>query len=338
MSQILQPIFALFRNHKLKMLYVFLFGAVFFIMLFPNGDLSDSVSAQIIRGSGIYIEFDDLDLDLLPTPGLSATHLSIEPRGVPPLKADDVETSMSLTKLIAFKLGFSAHAGEIFKGEVDFTYGQGSKTKSGTNANEISIRADRISLEALCDYLRAAGLLPVKLEGRMKIDSQARFDHMFAEQPSATVSLDIPKFSLPSQSITVDFNGVPVQQQLPALELGRLAVRNLKLNEGILEIPDLAIGDGKSEINGKIRGSVGLQLRRDPGGVRPEMSSVDLAMDLTVDKGFMERNQKTVLGGFLILIPATAKQETPKGTRLAFRLKVNRPGEMPNFQPLTEKL
>lgn len=334
MGQITQAISTLFRHHKLKILAVLGFTLLFFIMLFPRTDLGDLITAQIVRATGIYVQFDELDIDLLPTPGFDAEEIRIEPRGVPPLNADSLEVSAALSKLIGFKLGANASITNIFKGDIDVAYGQGAKTQSGSRREEVNLRAERVDLEALSKYLRDAGVLPVKLEGQVSTNLNASVDPEFTEQPKGELSLEAPRFSLPGQTITINFNGVPVQQQLPPLNLGRVNLKSVKLNDGVLEIQEATIGDAKSDVKGKIKGTLSLRFRKVPGGVFPEMTGADFEMDLNVDKNFMERNQKTVIGGFLILIPPNAKHETPAGTRLAFRMKINRPGEMPTFTPL----
>lgn len=337
MSQILSPILNVFKNHKLKLLSVIALALVFFVLMFPGSDLGDLVAAQVNRNPAIYVQFDELNLSFFPTPGIGANEVAIEPRGLPSLKAESISAHVLLGKLLGLKLGVSVSARKIFKGDVDFSYAQGAKAKSGIPSDEISIQAEGLNLDSVSDYLRSAGLLPLKLVGNLKLNTQMKLDHLFADQPSGTASLEIPGFAIPSQTIMVDFNGVPVPQQLPNLEFGKINVRSAKIGDGVLDLQDVAIGDGKSEINGKIKGTIGLQIRSGPQP-RPEMNSMDLAMDLMVDKSFLERNQKSVLGGFLILIPQNLKQDTPKGTRLAFRMRVNRPGEVPNFSALAEKL
>lgn len=334
MGQIVQVIANLFRHHKLKILAVLAFALLFFAILFPRTDLADLITAQIVRATGIYVQFDELDFDLLPAPGFDAQEIRIEPRGVPPLKAESLEASLALSKLLGLKLGANVSITDIFKGDLDIAYSQGAKTSAGTRREDVTLRADSVDLEALSRYLRDAGVLPMKLEGQVNTSVVASVDPEFAEQPKGELSLEAAKFSLPGQSITVNFNGVPVQQELPPLNLGRVNLKGVKLNDGVLEIQEATIGDNKSDVKGKIKGTLSLRFKKGPGGVLPEMTKADFEMDLNVDKGFLERNQKSVIGGFLILIPPNAKHETPTGTRLAFRMRINRPGEMPTFTPL----
>lgn len=338
MGQILSPLAALFRNHKMKMLIALGFTLVFAVILFPNDDLSDYVSAQVSKSSGMYIEMNNLGFDLFPSPGVNAHDVSIEPRGVRPLKVGGLSTHISLGKVLTARLGFSADFEKIFRGDINLVYGQGDKAKSGERFDELALHGEKVSLDDVSDYLKSSGQLGMKLQGSLKLDTNLRLDHSFSEQPSAVVSADIGSFSIPSQSIMIDFNGVPVAQQLPTLELGRVVLRNAKLKDGTLEISEMTIGDPKAEIFGKMKGTMSLLLRKNPMGVQPEISNVDMAMDLQIDQSFYDRNQKSVLGGFFLLIPPAAKQDTPKGPRLAFRLKLNRAGEPPNFVPLTEKL
>jgi type II secretion system protein N len=337
MNQLLAPLHTLFRFYKLKALATLGIALLLFIFLFPNTDLSDMVSAQVAKATGIYVQMNDLSFDLLPSPGLGAKDVSIEPPRVPPLKVGGAHAAFMVTKLITAKLGATANLEKIFRGDVGLSFAQGDKAKSGERFAELDLHADRLSLDDVSDYLKSAGLLGVKLQGNLKVDSNMKVDPGFADQPNGTSSLEIAGLSVPGQSIMVDFNGVPVPQQIPTLDIGRVSLKTLRMNDGTLEIQDLNLGDTKSEISGKIRGSMGLRFRKNPVGVQPEISNVDLAMDITVDKDFLDRNQKTVIGGFLILVPANLQQDTAKGKRLAFRMKLARMGDIPNFTPLEAK-
>jgi type II secretion system protein N len=338
MAKIFSPIFSLLRNHKLKMLIVLLVACVFAVVLFPNDDLSDWLSMQIVRNTGIYVQFDNLGFDILPSPGVGVSNVFIEAKGFPPMKAEQIHAEVLLSKLISLKYGFSLIAQKLFRGEVNFSYGQGDKTSSGQPFDDIALQADKINLDDLFDYLQKANLLQLKMQGSLNINANLHLDHSFTDQPSATTTIDIPALTIPSQSVMVDFNGVKVPQVIPTLDLGHLIMKNAKLSEGILDIPDLTVGDSKSEVFGKIKGSMGFAMRKSPSGPIPEIKAIDLTMDINLDNSFIDRNQKTMIGGFLFLIPSNLKTTTPKGTRLAFHLKVARPGDIPSFTPLTEKL
>jgi len=321
----------------MKLLVVLLIAGFFAVIMFPNDDLSDWISTQISKNTGIYVQFDQLGFDLAP-PGLEASDVSIEARGVPTIKAGSMHAGILLSKFLTFKLGFTAVAEKVFHGDIDLSYGQGDKTSSGARFDDVTIHADKVSLDDLCDFLHKMNMLSLKLQGNVNLDSSLHVDHLFTDQPSFSASAEIPSFLVPSQSVMVDFNGVPVSQVIPTLDLGHVVLKNAKLSEGILEIPDLTVGDKKSELFGHLKGTMALQMRKLPNGVQPDIKNIDFAMDLTLNKDFIDRNQKTMIGGFLMLIPANLKTETVNGTRLAFHMKLTAPGAVPNFSPLTEKL
>jgi len=338
MAAILLPFKILLRSHKLHLVYALLFSVGFFLILFPSDDLSDMISAEINRGGQVNVRFDGLSLDLLGL-GVSTENLVFTARGQPPIKAAAIRVSPVFSRLVTFNKGVSAEIESIFSGNLHLEYGQDSTAKSGVPYDEISLRAEHLNLDEISAFLRNANLGNFKLQGIVRADiPKMRVDRLFSEQPSGTFSLDIQSFIVPTQTIMVNFNGVNVPQALPTLELGRINLQNAKLNEGTLEIPELTIGEAKNELYGKLKGTVGLQLKKVGEQIYPEVSSVNLSLKLIADKGFVERNQKTVLGGFFLLIPPRCKQETAKGTEITCLMKINRPGEQPVFEPPTEKI
>jgi type II secretion system protein N len=338
MATILAPLKALLASHKLHMLYAAFFAVGFFFILFPSDDLSDMISSEINRGGQVNVRFDGLSLDPFSL-GVSTGNLVFTPRGQPSIKAALVRVSPVLSRLLTFNKGVAAEIENIFSGNLHLEYGQDGKAKSGVPYDEISLSAEHLSLDEISGFLRSANLANFKLQGVARAEvANIRVDRLFAEQPSGTFSLDIQSFIVPTQTIMVNFNGVNVPQALPTLELGRVSLQNAKLSEGVLEIPELSIGEPKNELYGKLKGTLGLQLKKVGEQIYPEVSSVALTLKLIADKGFVERNQKTVLGGFFLLVPPRCKQETAKGTEITCLLKINRPGEPPVFEPLTEKI
>lgn len=339
MGKITALLSGLFRHHKLKIVYVFVFAAAFFVLCFPNEDLSDWVTAQINRSSpGVYLQMDDLHLALLPSPGVGAENVVFETRGRPAIHAGVMHLAPLISKLITFKLGVALDVEKIFGGTVALEYGQGDKAKSGASFSEISVHAERLSLDDLSGFLRAANIAGFRLQGIARADVPTlRLDPLFGDQPSGVFSLDISSFVIPAQTLMVNMNGVIVPQPLPTLDLGRLSLQGAKLADGVLDIPELQIGDSKGELHGKIKGTMGLQLRKMGEAVYPEVSAVNLNLRLVADKSFVDRNQKTVLGGFFILMPPQCKQETAKGTEINCTLKITSPGAPPSFEPPSER-
>jgi hypothetical protein len=159
MGTILSPLTNLLRYHKLKTLGVLLIAAFFTVLCFPSDDLSDWVSSQVNRTPGLYVQMDGLKLDIFSGFSVVAENLQVEARGFPAIKAGTVELSPLISKLITFRPGVSASLGDFFGGHVDVEYSQDAKAKSGAPFDELAVQADRVSLDDLTAFLRAAGIL-----------------------------------------------------------------------------------------------------------------------------------------------------------------------------------
>lgn len=333
MGMIFSPLTAIFRNHKLKLCLVLAVAVLLAAIMFPNDDLSDYVSALAAKNGGIYLQMDNLGIKLITGPGLEANDVVLEQKGDPPLKIGGLQASVSLLKALTAKIGISARIEKLFGGNFDIDYQQDGKAKSGTPFDEVTLHVESLSLEALLDYLASANVLGPKMRGSMRVDlSKLRIDHMFEEQPSATASLDIPTLSFPAQTLLTQMGPQPI----PTLELGHASLKNAKLSEGQLDIPDFTLGDPKGEFYAKIKGTLGLKVRKVGAVLNPEISNINLNLKVTADKEFMNHN-RDLLGGFLMLM-GSCKQDTPKGVEIACNLKISALGQVPNFTPSTEKL
>ncbi len=340
MGKILSPFTLLFRYHKTKIVTILLIAFVFAVLLIPNDDIADWLTAQIAQKSNsmVYAQFDNLSFDVIPSPGVSASDLLVDSKGFPAIKAGEVHAATLLGKLLTFKLGISLMADRIFHGAVGVSYAQGDKTSSGQNYDDITVDATKISLDDLGEFLRKSNLLSLKLQGVANLSANLHLDRTMTAQPSLSTSLDVASMTIPAQSVMLNQNGVMAAQDIPLIELGRVAIKNAKLNEGILDLSEITIGDPKSDLYGKIRGSMNLVFRKSPTGMQPEIKGVDLAIDLNYSTGFTDRYSKTILGMVVILIPANLQTKTSTGTHAAFHLKLANPNDFPTFTPLTEKM
>lgn len=314
------------------MLIVLLVSFFMTIVMFPNEDLSDYVSSLLSRTSGLYIQFDNLGLTIIPGPGFEADDVLVELRGMPALRAGNVQATTSLLKAITAKIGISAQLRNLFGADIQLEFAQNGTAKSGVPFDDVSFRAEKLSLDALMDFLAAANLGGPKVHGTARIDfNKLRVDHFFAEQPSALASIDIPSLSFPAQTLMTQMGPQPI----PTLELGHAALKNMKLADGILEIPDLTLGDAKGEFYAKIKGTLGLQLRKAGPAINPEISNLNFNLKVTASKEFVNHN-RDLLSGFLALMN-NCKQDTATGIDVACNLKIATLGQVPIFTPTIEK-
>jgi hypothetical protein len=330
MGLILAPFKNLLRFHKIKMLIVFGIAIFLTIIMFPNDDLSDYISATVARTSGIYLQMNNLSLSVLPGPGVDADDIVVEQKGLPALKAGSAHASISLMKALTLKAGASAELKKIFGGDVAVDYAQDGKAKSGTPFDQVTINASSVSLEALMDFLAAANLAGPKMHGIAKVFMDTlRIDHGFGEQPSLKeLSLDVPSLSFPAQTLMTQMGPQPI----PTLELGRASLKKTSLNDGVLTLGELSLGDPKGEFSAKISGHINLNMRKLPNGIGPELSNINLAIKLSADKDFVNHN-RDLFSGFLALM-GSCKTDTPKGIEVACNLSIPTLGAVPNFTPM----
>lgn len=320
-----------FRFHKFKIFMVFCFAALFALMLFPFGDLSDLVSAKVSEATGgqVYLQFDDMSLSLGSGLGLDMENVRVETATLPPIRAANISIFPWLTGALAAKQGVAIDASGIFNGQAFVDFRQGDKLNSGERSQKIEITTDKVSLPALSQFLREGNISLPDLQGLLNITSNVTVDPLFDQQPKGSIGVDVTNFRLPGQTISVPFNGVNMPIPLPEFDLGRTALK-ANVGDGQLDVQDFSFGGAKSPLSGKISGLLGLSFQRGNSGVRPQVGKYDLKIELTMSRDFYEQNRSSSLGAVLGFIDQF-KQETPQGVRFAFRAKGDPNAGMPTL-------
>ncbi len=327
MGQALEPIVNLFRFHKLKMLVVLLFAVVFSLWIFPSGDLSDIVSDQATRGSGMYIQLEGLSLAFNPGPGIHAENLVIEPPDMPAIDAASAEVYPSIIDAILGKTAAAAYLSGLFKGDVSVDVSEGDKMKSGERVKNLTLVTERLDLSRVGDYMRDANMMNLELKGAMNLNTTMSIDPAFTNQPSGTAAVDIANFSLPAQTLQTQMGPI----QTPPLALGKLSVQ-AKMNDGQLELQEVNFGGAKDGLSGKVKGQIVMNMRRVGAVVSPVIGNYKLGIDLTIPKSFMTSNP--MIGGLLDGMVGKFKKETANEVRYTFAAQ-GVPGGVPIF---TDKL
>lgn len=293
MKSILDPILNLFRFHKMKFVAVILLTAVFGLLIFPFDDLGDLISAKISESTNgaWYVQFDELNLAFFP-PGVSTERVIVESNTLPALNADTLDIKPWILGALTAKTGVALEAAGVFNGQVAVDYREGEKLPAGHRLQDIVLNAADINLQQLFDYLRTGNLANLAMQGSLGLQSTLKIDPSMGRQPVGDLTLQASGLSLPNPSFNVPNLG-PVL--LPTLRLGKLNLQG-KMNDGKLNIEDLAFGGPNEDLSGKIKGELGLKLNRDPSGVRPQFGAYNLRVDLTVKKDFIEANSKGPMG------------------------------------------
>ena len=324
LGQLTQFIANIFRFHKLKILVVLVVAIVFLIVLLPTKDISDYASEEAGRLLGVYTRMDDLSFSLFP-PGIRTKNLVVEAADFPPLTTNTVDISGSLMNALALKMGVTADASGLFGGDVIIDFQDGDKLKSGERMKMLRLQAQNMNLNEFSDFLRAGNIVPLTMQGSLKLKSDLHLDPLFNQQPAGSVAAEVSSFVLPSQTVPTQMGPM----QTPPLQLGKIVLL-MKMNEGQIDIQEMTFGGPKDGLSGKIKGQFGIALRRDAGGVHSMPGAYDVSIDMTVLKSFSEADAKTGVDLMLSLLK-DYKQELPNSTRYVFRLKPG-PGGIPTPQ------
>lgn len=322
MKSVLEAIKNVFRFHKMKIFAIVVFAFIFVVLLFPYDDISDLATTKIAEASGgaLFVQFDNLNLNLGSKLGFRLENVVIESAMLPPVNAESVILAPWLAGALSARMGGSMDAEGIFKGNLSVDFQEGDKLKSGIRAQNIEIQAGRIALPALTDFLRSSNLLSLDLQGLLDLNSSISVDPGFETQPHGTIGVKIDSFTFPEQSVAVQqFGQIPI----PTLKFSKVSLQG-KLNEGRLEIEDLSLGGPKDEVIGKIKGELGLSFRRGPAGVQPVIGASDLRIDLTASNAMLKANESSPLGLVFKFFDA-CKKPAGESTKFIFRMKGNNP-------------
>jgi type II secretion system protein N len=313
-------VIGLFKNHKAKWLVLFFSSLVFFLFLFPNKDLSDFISSKVsqLTKNAVYINFDELKLSATP-PGLELTQISVDTEMFPTVSAESISVTPSISAILKQIPGGSVNAKGLFRGNVEISLQPGTNSESGTPRQKFVISAQTLSLEEIRNFSQ----LPVRLKGKLDVESKGQVDLTFTDQPDAEVLIKVQNFELPSNSINTQMGPL----SLPELKLGQLQVKG-RLSNGKLSIEEGIIGQQGDELTGTIKGYVNLTIQNQKGQISPIFGAYSLDIDLNFKKNLHERASL-----FLSFIDQY-KFETENGTRYAFKLSATSFQNPPNMGAL----
>ncbi|MCB0355578.1 MAG: type II secretion system protein GspN [Bdellovibrionales bacterium] len=273
-QKLAQFIINIFKFHKKKLLSIVFFALVFFLILFPYEDLSDLVTENVALATNnqVFITFDDLNLSLIPAPGLDMKGVKLELPNLPPIEAQSLSLSPSIASLLAFKLGFVSNIKGLLDGDLQLVVKPGSKTEDKKiQLQAVDIEANNIQLSELKKYLN----LPIQLKGKANLELNAELDPNFVEQPDGEASLMTEKLRLPSTSLPTPFGELP----FPEMNFEKLTLKG-RLTGGDLIIEQFELGSIKDAFSMRLKGRLGLQLIKGPRGIAPLPGAFDLKAEI----------------------------------------------------------
>lgn len=331
---LIEPTIALFRRHKLKAASIVAFASLSGILIFPYGDLADLASAKVSEATNgsVYLDMESISLALFPSIGATLEKVSIETPSLPTISVASLTAAPSISSLLALRLGASAKASGLFKGDVEIDFSQGEKAKSGQRANNVEASIQRVSLEPLNEFLRSSAgggggfgdpmaamrsqlLSNLNMKGSASGTLRASVDPGFVDPPTGAFDLSVSRFSVDLMSL--------LGMELAFEKLHLVG----KLGEGRVTIERGDFGTAKDELSIKAKGTVDLAI--GPGGA-PIPGAYDMTIALNASQAAVRR-----LGLILDGIKAQgAKVETTSDGVTTYRFRATPgAGGMPRYSP-----
>lgn len=310
------------NRHKFKLIVSALSTVLFLVYLFPFGDLSDLVTTQVAQKTQnqVYLQFDTMELSLFDGFGLSLQKVSVESPQISALTAEQVTVSPHLPSLIAQKPGGSVSAQGLWGGEISAKLSGGDTSEKGTQRHKILIEASQLSLDQVASFAK----LPVPLKGKISLTTEALADLAFVEQPEVELEIKIDNFVLPPTNIQTPLDAI----SLSGFKLKEVSLKG-RLADGLFIIEQSKIGQAGDEIQGSVKGRIGLQLRNNGGRISPIVGGYNFEVDLTIQKSFQEREKL-----LLFLVDQHKKPAGPSADRFALKISSNNPALPPAISAL----
>jgi type II secretion system protein N len=298
----------LLRN-KSKFVLTGVATVVFLFILFPFEDLSDLVSSKVSEATqnSVYLQFDNLHVNLFPLPHLYLEQVHIETIKTPSLTAQELTITPSWSSLIAQKPYGQINAHGFLKGDLELKLNKGQKTESGLERQRIDVKAEKISLKDV----RELAQLPIMIKGQLNLTGSALADLSFQEQPEVDLNLNIVNLELPPGTLNTALGPV----NLPELKLAQIELKG-RLVGGQFIIEEGKIGQSSDEAYGTVRGKMAVNIQGP--SMTPQLGAYSFDIDLTVKKSFQDRASL-----FLSFIDA---QKKSMGDRSQYRFRISAPG------------
>lgn len=287
-------------------LYSILFTLIFFIFLFPTGDLGDLVSSKVseLTQNQVFLQFNNFSFNLTP-PGVEFTDIFVETAFAPGISADEILISPSLGGVIAQKPYGSVQARGILNGDLQMSIKKGQPTETGNERQRFIVNLENLSLSSLKDFLK----LSLSLEGNLSLSADGQSDLELSEQPDVDLNVDLNKFALPPATVNTMMGPIT----LPDMKLDQVHLKG-RLSNGKFNIEVGDIGKKQDDLFGKIKGFWNVNIIMVNGRPTPQFGSYDLDINLVTNKTFQAKASL-----FLSLLDQY-KSNSANGTQYKFKV------------------
>jgi type II secretion system protein N len=293
----------------LWLFFVSVFSAlVILFFIFPFGDLGDLVSAKVSEFTlkQIFLQFEDLNLGLFPTPSVELKDVYVEVVTFSGLKINDLKLTPSLFSMISKKPYGLLEAEGLFLGSLKVSVKKGPPTETGEERHKLELEGSQLALKELNNFAHLSSSTP-DMSGQVNIQLQAIGSPEMSEQPEIDTTIDISKFIFPPATIDTPMGPLT----LPDFKLDQIHLKG-RLIGGKLIIEKGQIGIDTDEVFGTLKGTWNITFEKQRP-TQPVLGAYNLEVDLTTTQSFQS---KAVL--FLSLIDPY-KKAVPKGANYRFK-------------------
>ena len=319
-SNVIETLIQWFRLYKGKAFLTLVFALFFFVMIFPYNDLSDLVTSKVAQmtQNQVYVQFENLNLDLIPHPALAMDDVNVDLPQMPTLKTSHLAVAPSLSSLLMLKLGFNLRAEDFLGGLLDLTVKPGGKTEQGSTKQSFNMDFHQVRLEDLQQIFS----LPVPLQGQANVSTSVTFDPQMLEQPDGELEVSSKKLEIPASSIPTQMGPM----QIPSFLFNQVQLKS-RMSGGKLIIEDATLGKETDGFQGRIKGQMDLKMEKYGPSVQPNVGAYEFRIDVTVKK-HMEKDLN-----LLFVLVDRFKTPTSDGSRYQFIARGNGYGP-PSFVPV----
>lgn len=297
--------FKYLNKHKSKVFVFIVAIFTFTFLLFPFDELGDLVGQQISKATNnqVYLQFQNMDISLLPTPALNLNQVYLETAFAPTLTTQELLIRPSLWGMIRQQPYGTIKSKGFLSGQIETHVNSGTKTESGTERHQIKIQASEMNLNDLKKILS----LNFDFSGQADLNAEIQSDFEMKEQPEGDFTLHVKKLDIPTNSINMGGDILV----LPDLVLSDVKIKG-RLTGGQLIIEEGQIGNNKDDLYGQIKGNLGLNMSPT---LRPLLSSYSFNVDLTATSKF--QNKASL---FLMFLDSTKTAAAGGNTKYTFKI------------------
>jgi type II secretion system protein N len=257
------------------------FALLFFLILFPTGDLGDLVSTKVseLTQNQVFLQFNNFSFSLTP-PGVEFSDVFVETIFTSGISAEDISISPSISGLISQKPYGSVNAKGLLNGSLNIAVKKGQPTEAGAERQRVLIDVEQMSLSSLRELMKWS--LP--LEGSLSLSADGQAEVALAEQPEVELNLNLEKFFLPPATVNTQMGPLT----LPDMKLGEVRLKG-RLSSGKFNIDNAEIGKKQDELHGKIKGFWNISFTNAGGRPVPQFGSYNFEVDLVATKMFQTK-------------------------------------------------